>query len=138
MDILTRTIIAASLILIGLGAYWAWSYWQLRRLSRAPGPGLESWRPGLPAILYFTTPDCIPCRTTQRPALERLKAELADALQVIEVDASAKPAIADQWGVVSVPTTFVLDATGRPRRLNHGVASTAKLKQQLELMDRWR
>ena len=134
VEIVLRLAITAALIGLGLGSYWSWNQWQLRRLRRRRTgvPGLESLRPGLPAVLYFTTPDCIPCRTTQRPALARLKTELAGGVQVVEVDAAARPAVADYWGVLSVPTTFILDPTGQPRRVNHGVTSTEKLKGQLE------
>lgn len=133
MDLLTRLITALALIALGVGLYWAWTRWQVWRLAhgRAALPGLESFRPGLPAILYFTTPDCVPCRTTQRPALERLSTELAGHLQIVEVDATVRPELADQWGVLSIPTTFIIDASGQPRRVNHGVTGTAKLKQQL-------
>lgn len=135
MDILTRLLIALALIALGVGLYLAWNRWQVWRLSRGRAvslPGLETIRLGVPAVLYFTTPDCVPCRTTQRPALERLKAELADNLQVVEIDATVQPNLADQWGVLSIPTTFIIDASGQPRRVNHGVTSTAKLKQQLD------
>jgi len=38
----------------------------------------------------------------------------------------AQPEIASQWGVLSVPTTFVIDAQGNPRYVNHGVAPLDK------------
>jgi thioredoxin 1 len=135
MELFTRLLIALGLVLLGAGLYWGWNRWRLGRLSRrggAPLLGLENLRPGVPAILYFTTPECAPCRTAQRPALERLQAEVGDGVQVAEVDASAQTAIADYWGVLSVPTTFIIDALGRPRRVNHGVTSAEKLKGQLE------
>lgn len=135
MDIVIRALIALALAGLGLLAYTAWNRWQLRRLrARAGGrrpPGLETWEAGRPGLLYFTTPECAPCRTMQRPALERLRADLGPRLQIVEIDASAQPAVADHWGVLSVPTTFVLDAAGAPRHINHGVASAAKLSQQL-------
>jgi hypothetical protein len=56
-------------------------------------------------------------------------------IQVIEVDAAAQPELADYWGVLSVPTTFIIDARGRPRRVNHGVASAEKLERQIEEVD---
>lgn len=135
MDILTRLLIALALITLGAGLYWAWNRWQVWRLTRGRAmslPGLETFRVGVPGVLYFTTPECVPCRTTQRPALERLKAELVDQVQVVEIDATVQPRLADQWGVLSIPTTFIIDTRGQPRRVNHGVTSAAKLKQQLE------
>jgi len=93
---------------------------------------LETIRPGIPAILYFTTPTCVPCKTVQRPALAHLQERLGDSIQVIEIDAAAQPELANYWGVLSVPTTFIIDGRGRPRRVNHGVSSADKLQRQIE------
>lgn len=131
MELFTRALMALGIMLLGWAAYRVWLALSLRaKSSRAPG--LETFRRGTPAILYFTTPQCVPCRTQQRPALKKVQMDLGEQVQVIEIDATAQPAIADYWGVLSAPTTFVIDASGQPRRVNHGVASAAKLKQQLQ------
>lgn len=116
------------------GFYWAMRWWQIRRTaSFAPeDPLLSERRPDVPAILYFTTPMCAPCRTRQRPAIRELLAELGEAVQVIEVDATVEPDAASRWGVLSVPTTFILDRDGRTRQVNHGVAGTEKLRAQIQ------
>ncbi len=133
MDIVIRATIAVSLIGLGLTAFWAFNRLQLRRVgSPQRSPGMEAWQPGRPAIVYFTTPECGPCRTMQRPAIERLRGDLADTFQVLEVDASQRPSVADHWGVLSVPTTFIIDTLGQPRHVNHGVAGAEKLRRQLE------
>jgi len=108
--------------------------WQLTRAARiAPAdPLLAALRPGVPAILYFTTPACAPCRTRQRPAIQRLLAELGDRVQVIEVNAAEQLDAARRWGVLSIPTTFVLDGEGRPRAINTGVAGLETLRGQLQ------
>lgn len=109
--------------------------WQLGRASRAvPGdPLLAAWRPGIPAIVYFTSPLCAPCQTQQWPALQMLLAEVGEsAVQVIEVDALEQPEAARRWGVLSVPTTFILDRQGCPREVNIGVAELTRLKHQLQ------
>ena len=89
-----------------------------------------------PTLLYFTTPACAPCKTVQRPAIEKLKASLGDGLEVVEIDAAAEPEIASQWGVLSVPTTFIIDAKGQPRHINHGVATADKLLKQIQELER--
>ena len=133
-DILLRLFWA---ILIGLAL--ACLYWTFNRLllSRTRGKclGIESLRPGIPAVLDFTAPTCAPCKTIQRPALTRLKEQLGERLQVIEVNASERPDLADYWGVLSLPTTFIIDRRGRPRRVNHGVASAEKLYKQIEELE---
>ena len=89
-----------------------------------------------PTLLYFTTPACAPCKTVQRPAIEKLKASLGDSLEVVEIDAAAEPEIASQWGVLSVPTTFIIDTKGQPRHINHGVATADKLLKQIQELER--
>ena len=129
-EILTRLIWAAA-----LAGSAALLYWLFNRILLSQGNnrrlGMERVRPGKPALLYFTTPQCAPCKTVQRPAIEKLRARMGDALQVIEFDASAELEIARAWNVMSVPTTYILDASGEPRQVNHGVASADKLYQQI-------
>jgi thioredoxin 1 len=85
-----------------------------------------------PILLYFTTPTCAPCKTVQRPAIQSIKERLGDKLQIIEIDATVQPDIANHWGVISVPTTFLIDGSGRPRHVNHGVATADRLLKQVE------
>lgn len=83
------------------------------------------------AIVYFTTPHCAPCKTVQRPALQQLQQNWPYPLQIIEINAEEHPDMAQQWGVLSVPTTFLLDAQGNLRHVNHGVTRVEKLMQQV-------
>ncbi|MEX1248731.1 MAG: thioredoxin family protein [Anaerolineales bacterium] len=130
-EILARVAWAAAIVLSGFAAYRTLNRFLLWRLKKR-SLGLEKWRPGIPAILYFTTPDCQPCKTQQRPALRKLSEQLEGRVQVIHVDATQHPDLADYWGVLTVPTTFVIDSKGQPRGMNHGVASAEKLHGQLE------
>ena len=133
LDILYRLGWAVGIVLLGIGIYRAVSLILLRRAAeQAQKPGMIE--PGKPTILYFTTPDCIVCKTTQRPALRRLQDLLGDQLQLIEIDAYDKSELARDWGVLSVPTTFILDDQGHPLHVNYGVTSTDKLLQQLPVM----
>ena len=68
----------------------------------------------------------------QRPAILKLETMVGGRLQVIEIDAAEQPEIASQWGVFSVPTTFLIDASGKPRHVNYGVASADKLLNQVQ------
>lgn len=129
-DLLTRILWTVLLTGAGIGLFLLINRTILHRtadLSRY----LPGWQPGRPVILYFTTPDCAPCRTIQRPALQQVQAEWGDRLQVIEVDATRRADLAKRWGVLSVPTTFLLDTTGKPRFVNHGVTRAEHLMDQL-------
>ena len=121
---------------IGISAALAGLYYAVRAflLSRARGQAgtLPGRIPGIPVIVLFTTPQCVPCRAIQRPALEELQKRLLDRIQIIEIDALERPDLARLWSVLTVPTTFVLDAAGRPLHVNNGVASAAKLLSQLK------
>jgi len=132
-DMTERIIIFALFCAVCSLAYLGLRRWQMMRPARsaASDPLLADLRPDLPAILYFTTPMCQVCKLQQAPVLERLRR--ADVVQVIHVDASAQPEVADRWGVLTAPTTFVLDAQGQPRAVNNGLADETTLRRQLGL-----
>ncbi len=128
-----RLLIALVLLALGAILYRVYTARQLKRTSatNAIDPLLMGARPNTPIILYFTTPDCVPCRTVQMPVLDKLQTDLGENLQVIKVDATERPQDADRWGVLCSPTTFVIDSNGRTRAVNHGTAFYHTLRQQL-------
>ena len=130
-DILSRSAFAVAIIAVGIIAYWLINQ---RLLVRAKSNifTLFNQLPNKPVIVYFTTPDCAPCKTVQRPALNRVTQILGDSLEVVEIDATQRPDLAKQWGVMSVPTTFLLDARGEARYVNNGVTRAEKLMEQLQ------
>ena len=143
-SLLARSLWALAIIAAGLVLYRLVNrviLFRAQKAAQANPSGSENDQGGLPftpagkpVILYFTTPECVPCRTIQRPALARLQQQLGDRLQVVEVDAQERPDLASQWGVLSVPTTFIIDARGQVRQVNHGAARVEKLEKQLEGM----
>ena len=130
-EILLRSGLAIAIIAAGLFAYW---FFNQRLLVRAKSNlfSLFNQLPNKPVIVYFTTPDCAPCKTVQRPALNRVRQLLGERLEVVEIDATQRPDLAKLWGVMSVPTTFLLDARGEARFVNNGVTRAEKLMEQLD------
>jgi len=129
-----RIIFVVFLMVAGAVAYRLYTRYHLQwaAASASADPLLHDLKPNVPAIVYFTTPTCAPCRTQQQPALARLQAELGeDSIQIIQIDATQNAEAADRWGVFSAPTTFVLDSRRQVRDVNYGVADTDKLKRQL-------
>jgi len=86
---------------------------------------------GGPAILYFTAPGCAQCRLQQTPILERLLDEVGAPIRLHKVDAIEEGELARAYGILTVPTTVLLDAAGRPRAINHGLATAERLRAQL-------
>lgn len=132
-DILLRSAFAVAIIVAGLLGYWLLNQRLLSRARRNVFT-LFNQLPNKPVIVYFTTPDCAPCKTVQRPALNKVSKLLGDSLQVVEIDATQRPDLAKQWGVMSVPTTFLLDARGEARYVNNGVTRAEKLMEQIETL----
>lgn len=132
-ELLLRFAFAIGIIFLGLTVYWLINQ---RLLSRARSNinHLLNPLPNKPVIVYFTTPDCVPCKTIQRPALDKLTSTYGDKLQVLEIDATERPDLAKTWGVMSVPTTFLLDSKGEARYVNNGVARAEKLMEQLQTL----
>ncbi len=132
-DILLRFGFAVGIIFLGFSIYWLINQ---RLLSRAGNNinHLLNPLPNKPVIVYFTTPDCVPCKTIQRPALDKLTSTYGDTLHVLEIDATEHPDLAKTWGVMSVPTTFLLNSKGEARYVNNGVARAEKLLEQLQTL----
>lgn len=129
-DILLRFALAGVIIISGSLVYWIISQ---RLLVRARNNvfTLFPTPPNKPVIVYFTTPDCAPCKTIQRPALHQISKLMGESLEVVEIDATERPDLAKTWGVLSVPTTFLLDARGEAKYVNHGVTRAEKLLEQI-------
>ena len=132
-EILLRFGLAIGIIGLGVFAYWLINQ---RLLVRARNNVFTLFNrlPDKPVLVYFTTPDCAPCKTVQRPAIDRISNMLGETLEVVEIDAYEQPDLARTWGVMSVPTTFVIDARGEARYVNNGVARAEKLLEQIQTL----
>ena len=136
-EILLRLLETFALVGLGWLAFRLANTFVLNRAARAVPAAQEDamFQPGRPAVLYFTTPDCATCKAFQRPQISRFSQMLGEQVQVVEIDAQSRPDLAGRWGVLSVPTTFVLDAAGKPRHVNHGAVSAEKLAEQVYSFD---
>ena len=132
-DILLRLFLAIGIIILGAAAYWLINQ---RLLVRAKTNLFTLFKtlPRKPVLVYFTTPDCAPCKTVQRPAIEQVRNLFGEKLHVIEINAYERPDLAKLWGVISVPTTFLLNARGEARYVNNGVARANKLMEQIQTL----
>jgi thiol-disulfide isomerase/thioredoxin len=132
--VIERLAIVILLAVAGVGVFAIGARWQVRRVARtqAADPVLARLRPGIPAVIYFWSEICGPCQTAQKPALKQLQAALGkQGVQIVAVNALEEPDIADGWGVLGLPTTFIVDPSGQVRGVNHGVVRVEKLLQQI-------
>jgi thiol-disulfide isomerase/thioredoxin len=83
-----------------------------------------------PTVLHFSAPWCGPCAGV-RTVVEQVCAELP-AVAHVEIDMDANPEAARRLSVLSLPTTIIFDADGRPRFRTHGVPKPADLRAALE------
>jgi thiol-disulfide isomerase/thioredoxin len=108
--------------------------WRTRRYRAVSAADLLPAPRGTRAlVIAFTTPDCAPCRTAQRPALERLHDAHPYHVDVREIDATVAPELADRFGILSVPSTVVISRQGHVLAINHTLAPATKLAAQLGL-----
>ena len=110
---------------------------RLRRLQAEPDGALLAHlgarADGRPTLVQFSTPSCAACLTAQMPAVAEVEAHVgARQLRVVHVDAAHQPDVAHAFGIMTVPSTVVLDSAGRVAAVNHGFASSQQLVEQLQ------
>lgn len=89
-------------------------------------------RAGTPTVLHFSADWCGPCAAVRRVVQQVLSDR--PGIDELELDIDAHPALAREFGVLSLPTTFVLDAELRQRSRIAGVPSAAALRSALDAL----
>jgi hypothetical protein len=125
--------LAAVVVLAAVAGILAGQRWWQRRLLGRNVPWIASGAVPVdrPDILYFTGENCTVCHVAQRPALRRLHLLVSD-LAIREIDVAQDPATARRYRVMTLPTTVVLDTSGRTVSVNVGYASQSVLRDQVE------
>lgn len=120
----------AAVVALAWGCIRLWRAWKIRTLAReTPFAGIIP--AGKPAVVGFSTPGCVECRTRQDPALAHLAATLGDAVTVRTLAAPDYPHLVDRLGILTAPATVVLDAAGVVRHVNLGFTDAATLAAQI-------
>lgn len=83
-----------------------------------------------PTVLHFSAEWCGPCAGVRR-VVDEVCADLPGVAHV-EIDMDANPDAARRLSVLSLPTTIIFDADGRPRYRTHGVPNAADLRSALK------
>ena len=138
--VLDRLVVLALVALVVGGATVGvrlWTRARLRRLQAAPAAplwaALSSQPDGRPTVVAFSTPSCAVCSSAQAPALRALEQQLGgEAVRILKIDAAEQPDVADAFGVLTVPTTVVLTASGQVATTNNGLAPLERLAEQVQ------
>ena len=104
----------------------------IRRAQNA----MQGWgiTPGIPTIVYFWSPRCHSCRNAQKPILERIVEEYGEKyLQLISYNVDESSDMAKAWGVMTIPTTFIINQSGEVLFVNIGLATDGVLHRQLSI-----
>jgi hypothetical protein len=123
-------LLVALAIAAGWGLLRLWRAWKLRQLHTT-APLADVAPLGRPAVVAFSTPSCVECHTRQAPALERLAGVLGASVTVRSLSALDHPDLVSKIGILTVPATVVVDASGTVRHLNLGYTSDTRLREQV-------
>jgi thiol-disulfide isomerase/thioredoxin len=103
-------------------------------VSGGDGGDLETGDLGLstagPTIVHFSAVWCGPCAGVRR-VVDQVCGDL-DGVAHVEIDLDGNPAAARRLSVLSLPTTFIFDASGQLRYRTSGVPKAADLRSALE------
>ncbi|MGH3005630.1 MAG: thioredoxin [Gaiellaceae bacterium] len=84
-----------------------------------------------PVIVDFWAEWCGPCRAVA-PVLDEIARERADDLRVVKVNIDEEPALAQRYGIMSIPT-IVLFKSGEPAAAALGAQPKRMLERSLGL-----
>jgi thioredoxin-like negative regulator of GroEL len=83
-------------------------------------------------ILVFSSDDCAQCHRLQAPAIQKVLAARGSSVAITEVDAPSSPEMTQRYQILTLPSTAILDATGKTHAINYGFANSTKLLQQVD------
>jgi thiol-disulfide isomerase/thioredoxin len=81
-------------------------------------------------LLQFSTEVCSPCRAVHS-VLDKLASE-SDDVEHVDLDLTYRPDLASHFGILSTPTTFILDEHGTIRARIGGTAKREEVRAELE------
>ncbi len=128
-----RILLVIVLFVVGRLVYGVYTKRKIAQISTlaSADPVLTGLKSGVATVVYFTSVSCAPCNAVVTPALERLQNEFQDRVQIVKIDAVENQNDAQRWGVISIPTMFILNKRNDAIQINHGVVNEETLRAQI-------
>lgn len=124
---LFRMLLVAAIAVASVISFRVWKRWSLRRSTVR---FRETGSAGQLSLLYFSGPNCAQC-AAQEAVIRDVEA-LEPTVEFSSYDASVDLVIAARVGVMSVPTTVIIDEAGRVHARNGRFVTADVLRSQLD------
>jgi len=127
--IIERIIITGILFLLGAGSFVVFKQMHVGRLNRETAvSAITSF--ATPTLLYFRSDTCVACPTQGR-YVEEVANGWNGRIVIHKIDTDTEPETAQRYGVMTLPTTILVDHTGSVRDVNYGLTNAHKLNKQV-------
>lgn len=127
MQSLTTILSIGILLFVGMSGIW----WIYKTWLHARHKGIMNSEKAV-HLLLFTRPYCTICKLKQLPIVTQLQKELGDALSVEEMDPTFQTELAEQYRVLTVPSSLIFDKHGNLQVVNYGFVGADRLRHQLQ------
>lgn len=123
---LFRLLIVVALGVSAFGGFHVWKAWSLRQSTRRLRAMGETTQV---SVMYFSGPNCAQC-IAQEAVIRQIESG-EPSVEFASYDASVDIDVASRVGVMSVPTTVIVDNTGRVHARNGRFVNADLLRTQI-------
>ncbi len=123
---LFRLLIVVALGVSAFGGFHVWKAWSLRQSTRRLRAMGETTQV---SVMYFSGPNCAQC-VAQEAVIRQIESG-EPSVEFASYDASVDIDVASRVGVMSVPTTVIVDNTGRVHARNGRFVNADLLRTQI-------
>lgn len=125
---LLRLAIVLLFIVAGTAAFAGLRRWHMGRITAVAAPN------ALPTLLYFASETCLVC-PAQEQHVQMAMVDWNGRLSLQKINVDHEPDKATRYGILSLPTTILLDSSGSVQQINYGLTNAHKLRSQFKSLN---